>query len=84
MSTSHEEVRVKLLAERDEAVEVLLDAQTRLDVVEPESLRGPILWGLRAAVELCRSQRSILGLPVGQQLALARAIMIARGDDDDS
>lgn len=75
MTTNREEVRDKMLAERDEAIELLLDAQARIDVVQPPSLRDPVLWGLRAAVELCRSRRSILGLPVNQQLALARAVM---------
>lgn len=82
MSGSRDEVGARLLAERDEAIELLLDAQTQLDVVEPASLRGPILWGLRAAVELCRSHRSILGLPVNQQIALARAITAAGGHGD--
>lgn len=71
------DVRAHLLAERDEAIELLLDAQAKLGAVEPESIRDPILWGLRATVELCQAHRSLLGLSVNQQIALARAITTA-------
>lgn len=67
-------IRAQLLAERDAAISLLLDAQAKLGIIRPESIRAPILLMLRATVELCEAHRSILGLPVNHALDLAKQI----------
>lgn len=71
----HRDYRAELLAERDEAISLLLDAQAKLGVVQPEAIRAPILMILRAKVELCQAHRTILGLPVNHALELAKQIV---------
>lgn len=58
------------------AVAELTAALTRLDVIEPAELRGPVGLVLRAAVEVCtrRPGPSTLGLPIRHALDIAAAL----------
>ena len=64
-----------LTAERDEVIALLEAAQARLDRVEPAELRKPLRWCFAAKLELLRAHRSILGLPVGYAIDMAKAIV---------
>jgi hypothetical protein len=70
--------RVRLLAERDAAVDLLRRAQLVLEQqgqVQPVALRVPLKWHLVATRELCQAHTSILGLPVTYALEMARAVL---------
>ncbi|MEV6908008.1 hypothetical protein [Amycolatopsis sp. NPDC051071] len=54
---------------------LLSGALARLDVVQPETLRGPVRDILRAGIELCTVSQSLIGLPIRFTLDLAQAIM---------
>jgi len=55
-------------------------ALQRVDQVEPESLRGPIIAMLAAGIELCASSRSLLGKPVNNLIDLAEALTLSTDD----
>jgi hypothetical protein len=54
---------------------LLSGALARLDVIQPEALRGPVRDILRAGIEMCVTSRSLLGQPIQYTLDLAQAIM---------
>lgn len=69
------DAHTKLTAERAQALELLLDAQAKLGIVQPESLRPSILHYLRATHDLVHAHRSLLGLPINPALDMARQIV---------
>lgn len=56
---------------------LLSGALSRLDVIQPEDLRGPVRDILRAGIELCVSSRSLIGKPIQYTIDLAQAIIDA-------
>lgn len=56
---------------------LLSDALAHLDLIQPESARGPIRDMFRAGIEVCVTSHSLLGKPLVYTLGLAQAIVDA-------
>lgn len=69
-----EQARTELTAERDATIALFETAQANLGRVEPAGLREPLWWFFAAKIQLCRANRTILGLPVNYAIDMAKAI----------
>jgi hypothetical protein len=66
--------REALIRERDDLIALLEDAQTKLDVVDPEGIRIYLKTVLGVAVATCRAQWHVLGLNVSRARGIAEVV----------